>query len=90
MTEDDWRLLNDTEYLRNQYMDLTNGEEVVRHSKELTKCIFCWDSVENNQYQLWYLPLDKSCCICEKCFYDFEEMYHWQVLDGWDIEWPNK
>lgn len=28
-----------------------------------------------------------SCCICEECFNDFKDMFHWRKLDGWDIDW---
>lgn len=40
--KDDWRLLNDVEYLKNMCMNPTDGEEIVEHAPHLKQCIFCW------------------------------------------------
>lgn len=88
--KDDWRLLNDVEHLYNKEINTTDGEEIFQHMPELKKCIFCWKTVENTRHLFWYLPIDKSCCICEECYKDFKEIFHWKFLDGWDIEWPKK
>ena len=87
--DDDWRLLNDVEYLMCAEIEPTDPEELQAHRPELTHCVFCWDFVPGPAayLQWWYVPLDKSCCICEKCFSDFRERFRWKLLDGWDIEW---
>ena len=88
MTEkDDWRLLNDVEYLQDKYLNPTDGEEIVRHAPCLNACIFCWEKVQDSPQQRWFVPEDLSCCICENCFDDFREAFRWKKLDGWDIEW---
>lgn len=30
---------------------------------------------------------DMSCCVCEECYNDFNEMFRWKELDGWDTGW---
>lgn len=85
--EKDWRLLNDVEYLREAEMNPTDGEEITEKATNLNKCIFCWDVVENDGNQIWYIPKDVSCCICEECFNVFKDEFKWKLLDGWDIAW---
>lgn len=51
----DWRLLNHVAHLHKQKLEPTDGEELMCHTPNLKKCIFCWD-------------LD--CCICEICYND--------------------
>lgn len=85
----DWRLMNEIEHLYNQEVDPTDGEELIEHLPNLKKCVFCLDMVEAEICQKWYLPLDQSCCICEKCFDDFKDMFRWRLLDGWDIDWKS-
>ena len=88
--KDDWRLLNDVEYLKNQYINPTDEEELTKYADHLKKCIFCWDKVNDNPNQRWFIPDDLSCCICEKCYNDFKEFFNWKELDGWDIDWTKK
>lgn len=65
----------------------TDGEEITQYAKHLKKCIFCWEEVEDNPHQWWFIPEDLSCCICEECHKDFKEMFRWRELDGYDIDW---
>lgn len=84
----DWRLLhNDVEHLKMVYINPTDGEEIDRNAPYLKNCTFCLKPVQNSPHQQWFLPVDLSCCICETCFKDFEEMFQWKKLDGWDIDW---
>ena len=87
VSEDDWRLLNDVEYLKSKYMNPTDGEEIIKHVPYLKKCIFCWDKVQDSPHQWWFIPEDMSCCVCEECYHDFKEAFKWKKLDGWDIDW---
>ena len=94
--KDDWRLLNDIEYLKEKYLNPTDGEEIVKHApylkyaSYLKSCIFCFEKVQDSPHQRWFIPEDMSCCICEECYNDFNEMFSWKKLDGWDIEWEKK
>jgi hypothetical protein len=86
--KDDWRLLNDVCYLKGQCINPTNGKEITKYLPHLKHCIFCYDKVNNDRIH-WFVPDEEriSCCICEKCFADFCEMFDWRLLDGWDITW---
>lgn len=84
---DDWRLLSVDDDLKYKEINPTDGEEIGIHASGLTHCAFCWTQVEHTRHQYWFVPTDLSCCICEKCYHDFKEHFHWRELDGWDIEW---
>ena len=49
--KDDWRLLNDVEYLKNMYMNPADGEEIVGHTPYLKRCILCFDDHTNTIFQ---------------------------------------
>ena len=49
--------------------------------------MFCWEKIQDSPHQLWFIPKDLTCCICEECYNDFKELFHWKELDGWDIDW---
>jgi len=83
--KNDWRLSTDAEYLKNKYINPTDGEEIIKYAPYLKACFFCLEKVLNSPYQRWYMPENMSCCICEKCFDDFKEMFQWKKLDGWDF-----
>lgn len=87
---DDWRLLSVGDDLYYQDIDPTDGEEIGLHAPWLTHCALCWTEVVHSRHQWWYVPTDQSCCICETCFHDFKELFHWRELDGWDLEWKEK
>ena len=56
--KDDWRLLNDVEYLMDKYINPTDGEEITKHAPNLKTCIFCWDQVRDTHHQWWFIPQD--------------------------------
>lgn len=85
--KDDWRLLNDVQHLTNQEIDPIDREDIIKYLPNLKHCQFCWGKVVDGKKDFWYLPLDKSCCICGNCFNDFKKLFKWKLLDGWDIEW---
>lgn len=85
--KDDWRLLNDVGYLKGKSINPTCGAEILQKSNYLKRCIFCWDKVDDTDYSFWFVPEDISCCICEECYNDFFDMFEWNELDGWDINW---
>lgn len=85
--KDDWRLLNHVEYLKHKEINPTDGKEIVEYAPYLKQCIFCWDKVQDDSHQWWFIPVDMSCCICEKCFNDFKDLFCWKKLNGWDVDW---
>lgn len=85
--KDDWRLLNNVEYLKNAYINPTDGEEIIKHAPYHKSCVFCFEKILDTPHQWWFMPEDMSCCICEECYNDFREMFGWKKLDGWDIDW---
>ncbi|MCU6754501.1 hypothetical protein [Bovifimicola ammoniilytica] len=85
----DWRLQKNVEYLKSVDLNPTDGEEIVNNAPHLKQCIFCLDKVMNSPYQRWFVTIDCACCICENCYSDFNEIFEWKTLDGWDIEWKN-
>lgn len=87
--KDDWRLLNDAEFIRGQYLDPVSSNEIIEHLPELKHCLFCWDNLPKklSYYQTWYITIDRKNCICEKCFNDFKEYFELKSTDGWDVEW---
>ena len=87
MLEEDWRLLNDVEFLKDKYLNPTDGDEITKYAPYLKACIFCFEKVQDNSHQWWFVPEDLSCCICEECYNDFKSSFHWKKLDGWDIDW---
>ena len=42
---DDWRLLNDVEYLRGVWMEPTDAADLRKYKPELKHCVFCWKQV---------------------------------------------
>lgn len=76
--QNDWRLSNDVEFLKNAYINPTDGEEICRYAPHLKRCEFCLEPVQNNLHQWWFVPTDLSCCICEECYNDFKEDFEWK------------
>ena len=68
--------------LKCKELNPTDGEELGLHAPYLTHCAFCWTQVEHTRHPFWYIPTDLSCCICEKCYHDFRELFQWRELDG--------
>ena len=65
MTEkDDWRLLNlDGEFLKKAYVNPTDGKEICKYAPQLQHCEFCFEPVQDNPHQWWFIPVNLSCCI---------------------------
>ena len=87
--KDDWRLLNDGESIRGQYLDPVSSNDIIEHLPELKHCLFCWDRLPGklNYEQVWYITSDRENCVCENCFNDFKEYLELKATDGWDVEW---
>ena len=68
--KDDWRLLNDVAYLRKAYLNPTDGEEICKHTPHLKRCEFCFEPIQDNMHQWWFVPEDLACCIYEDYAYE--------------------
>lgn len=90
MDEREFCFLNDAEYFKNKYLNPTDEEEIMKHAPHLTKCALCLNKLRNRPYQRWFVTEDMRCCICETCYNDFKETFHWKKLDGWDIDWSGE
>lgn len=80
----DWRLLNDVKHLKGIEVNPTDGKEITVHMESNQKCVFCWDKVSDNPHEYWYVTEGEKDCICEFCFQDFQDLFGFKVLDGWD------
>lgn len=87
--KDDWRLLNDADCLRDQYLDPVSSNEIILHLPELKHCVFCLEQLPEqlSYYERWYITPDRKNCVCESCFNDFREYFNLKSTDGWDVEW---
>ena len=52
--KDDWRLLNDAEFLRGQYLDPVSSNEIIEHLPKLKNCLFCWEQLPDKLSCLLY------------------------------------
>ena len=80
LEKNDWRLLNQKEYLMNAKLkkaQYTKPSEKWDHDH----CAFCWDkfSEKNDDLKYGYCTTDQKYWICEECFNDFKEMFNFEV-----------
>ncbi len=79
MKPDDWRLLNDTEFLKHQPLAPMTANEMLEHFSHLKHCHFCWESLPEqklNYHPIWFVTADGETCVCDKCFQDLKETLH--------------
>ncbi|MBQ8569656.1 MAG: hypothetical protein IJ446_10615 [Oscillospiraceae bacterium] len=72
----DWRLLNDVEYLRGQYFEPLFVNEIRDMFPKLKHCVFCWDKLPTGKLsynEIWFVTQKGEECVCRDCFYDFSE-----------------
>ena len=77
---DDWRIMGQEGYLMNSTL------QYITYSRDLCvddflQCEFCWDKFDEDPehpLKAYYEP-KKKCWICEECFKDFKEHFHWTV-----------
>lgn len=80
LEKNDWRLLNQKEYLMNAKLkkaEYTKPSEKWDHDH----CAFCWDKFSENKEDLTqgYCTTDQKYWICEECFNDFKEMFDFTI-----------
>lgn len=77
---DDWRIMGQEGYLMNSVL------QYVTYSRDLCvddflQCEFCFDKFDEDPEhpQKAYFDPKQKCWICEECFRDFKEHFHWTV-----------
>lgn len=60
-----------------RWKELLEGESVGRFWHE--HCEFCWETAYTSKPCAFYCTEDMYYWICETCFRDFYEQFHWQV-----------
>ncbi len=77
---DDWRIMGQEGYLLNCHLQYrTYSRDLCR--ADFLQCEFCWDKFDedaNHPKKAYYEPKGQY-WICEKCFNDFKEHFHWTV-----------
>lgn len=97
MTEDDWRVRDQEDYLREKILIHKNfksnlpkelaPDDDPRNYNDHEHCIFCWHKFMEDCKDIedcstsGYCTLDEKYWICEKCFNDFKERFNWKLMD---------
>ena len=78
----DWRLTDQMKYLYRKR--LTKEAFVASPTNDHEHCEFCWSKFgkEDNLMHWGYCTTDKYRWICEKCYYDFRDIFEWSVDDN--------
>lgn len=81
--QEDWRLLMGQEgYLMREHLQHRRFDRSIC-IEDYDECAFCYSSFDEDKMH----PLDAYYCanqhtwICEECFNDFKELFHWTVED---------
>jgi len=77
----DWRLQGQESFLQNVSLKKSIYKKY-RNNWEHDHCEFCGSKFSENKEDLnsGYVTLDNYHWICESCFQDFKEKFHWTVL----------
>ncbi len=80
---DDWRLFDQEKYLKDKALKKVKFIKK-NEDQDHTHCVFCWAkfSEYDGDLHIGYSTLDNMHWICEKCFEDFKDMFHWVVVKG--------
>jgi hypothetical protein len=76
----DWRLIIPKEYLKGETL-LHKNWVSVQPDWDHDHCKFCGDKVDASTPDKWYCTTDEYYWICENCFNDFKDMFHWKVIE---------
>lgn len=76
---DDWRLTNQMNYLYGKKL-LHTKYEPYKEGWEHDHCEFCFERIDTTTGNA-YCTEDKYHWICEKCFEDFKDKFHWETCD---------
>ncbi len=76
----DGRLTNQRDYLLGRRLIWADFVPTPRWDHE--HCAFCWAKFGEYWQHTGYCTLDRYYWICEQCFRDFREEFHWIVEDA--------
>ena len=78
---DDWRLLNQTEYLKNAKL-IKSQYRKPNEAWDHDHCAFCWDKFSENANDLnsGYCTADRKYWICDECFADFKDDFKFELV----------
>lgn len=60
----------------NRWHEFLEGEEIQHFWHE--HCAFCWEKALTDKEATFYCTEDFQWWICEECFLDFKEKFHWE------------
>jgi hypothetical protein len=76
----DWRLRDQEDYLMNK--ELFHKRWVQPQPNwDHEHCDFCWFTFLPTTEEKGYCTTDEYWWICENCFNDFKDMFHWKVIE---------
>ncbi len=83
LEKDDWRLLNQKEYLMTAKL-IKAAYKPKNENLDHEHCSFCWDKFSANPEDLsvGFQTVDGKYWICEECFEDFKEMFGFEVISN--------
>lgn len=88
--EDDWRLLDPhTEFVGVTLQYRTFDRTIC--IEDFDECDFCYEQFDKEDAyhpKKAYYCVEKHCWICETCYEDFKEHFHWKVQKLPDEEFP--
>ena len=82
LEQNDWRLTSQEKYLMNaQLRKQTYAAPSLTWNHD--HCEFCWAtfSEHNGDLHEGYSTPANKCWICEECYQDFKEMFHFAVVE---------
>jgi hypothetical protein len=77
--KDDWRYTGQDKYLLNKEFEWRDFDGSIR---EHDHCEFCCSkfSEQSEDLHMGYCTKDKYHWICEQCYKDFKDTFHWVVI----------
>ena len=68
-----------TDYVKStgKWAELLEGEKIGQFWHE--HCEFCWEKAYTDKSCVFFCTEDLRCWVCEECFREFAEQFHWQV-----------
>ena len=78
MIQDDWRLTNQENYLKDKKLYHLGYRASSLDDHE--HCSFCFEKLDSDE-QIGYCTEDYYHWICSNCFEDFKEQFGWKIIE---------
>lgn len=77
---DDWRIMGQEGYLMNKRLQHRRFSRALC-VEDFDQCEFCWAIFDKDRAHPLpaYFEPEKKVWVCEECFRDFQEHFHWTV-----------